>query len=164
RKGFVSEAGFRILVADDEESMRYFVTRGLARSGYRVDAVADGAAAVTSYEQRPYDVAVLDLKMPGLDGIEVLDRLRKHDPEALVVLMTAYGTIQSAVEAMRRGAFDYVTKPLEIDELVLTIERGLEHRRTLRENRELRTLVDHRRTFAGLVGQSRAMRRVFRQI
>jgi DNA-binding NtrC family response regulator len=154
----------RVLVADDEESMRYFLRRGLVRSGFDVECVADGAKALASFDAHPADAAVLDLKMPGLDGLDVLAQLRAKHPEAVVVMMTAHGTIASAVEAMRRGAIDYVTKPFELDELVLILERALQHRALLRENRELRALVDHRSTFAGLVGQSPPMRNVFQSI
>jgi DNA-binding NtrC family response regulator len=102
--------------------------------------------------------------MPGADGIEVLARIRAADPEAIVIIMTAYGAIRSAVDAMRQGAFDYITKPFEIDELLLLIERALEQRATLRENRDLRKIIDNRRAYGGLIGQSQAMRKVYQTI
>jgi len=154
----------RILVADDEESMRVFVERSLSRRGYKVEAVASGEAAIERCEERRFDAAVVDLKMPGTDGIEVLTRVREQDPEALVIIMTAYGTVSSAVDAMKRGAHDYITKPFEIDELLLLLERALGQRAALRENRELRRLVDNRRAYGGLIGQSPAMRAVFQNI
>jgi two-component system response regulator AtoC len=154
----------RVLVADDEESMRHFLDRSLKRRGFEVETVDSGDAAIERFEARPPDVAVLDLKMPGADGIEVLARMRAADPEALVIIMTAYGTIRSAVEAMRLGAFDYITKPFEIDELLILIERALSQRATLRENRQLRQMVDNRRACGGLIGQSPAMREVFQSI
>ncbi|MEW6742354.1 MAG: sigma-54 dependent transcriptional regulator [Planctomycetota bacterium] len=154
----------RLLVADDEESMRFYLERALRRHGYEVEVVDNGDAAIERYEARRFDVAVVDLKMPGTHGIEVLARVRTTDPEAMVIIMTAYGTIQSAVEAMRQGAFDYITKPFEIDELLLRLERALRQRTTLRENRELRRLVENRSAYAGLIGQSAAMRAVFQTI
>jgi DNA-binding NtrC family response regulator len=156
-----ARAAARILVADDEESMRYFVRGGLARAGYTVAVVESGDRAIEAFEARPFDVVVADLRMPGADGLEVVARVRAADPDAAVIVMTAYGTIRSAVDAIRRGAFDYVTKPFEIDELLLAVERALAHRATLRENRELRRLVDTRTVFGGLVGQSPALRAVF---
>jgi len=151
----------RILVADDEESMRFFVRRALERDGYTVEAFDSGDRAARAFEARPFDVAVVDLKMPGVDGLGVLERLRAADPEAAVILMTGHATIRSAVDAMRGGAFDYITKPFEVDELLLGVERALAHRATLRENRELRRLVDTRTALGGLIGQSPAMRAVF---
>jgi DNA-binding NtrC family response regulator len=156
-----AHAVVRILVADDEESMRFFVRGGLMRAGYLVEAVASGDQAIAAYEARPFDLAVLDLKMPGADGLQVLAALRGTDPDAAVIVMTAHGTIRSAVDAIRGGAFDYVTKPFELDELLLAVERALGHRATLRENRELRKLVDPRTGLGGLVGQSPALRAVF---
>ena len=153
-----------VIVADDEESMRHFLQRSLQRNGFEVTAVESGDQAIELYEARPVDVAVLDLKMPGADGIAVLERIRAADPEALVIIMTAYGTIRSAVDAMRLGAFDYITKPFEIDELLLLIERSLSRRATLRENRALRQMVDNRRAYGGLIGQSREMRAIFQTI
>jgi len=154
----------RVLVADDEESMRYFVTRALSRHGYETVSAEDGRCAITEFDSRPVDVAIVDLKMPGIDGLEVLRELRKRDPEVIVIVMTAFGTIASAVQAMRHGAYDYITKPFDSDELVLLIERGLEHRTTVRENRDLRRLVDHRTAYAGLIGQSPAMKSVYQTI
>ncbi len=157
-------ANTRILVADDEESMRYFVSRGLERHGFVVDAVDNGNAATERFDAGRYDVAVLDLRMPGLDGIGVLRHVHDRNPEVVVILITAFGSISSAVEAMKLGAFEYVTKPFEIDELVLLIDRAIGHRTTVRENVGLRQLVDTRTGYAGLVGQSSAMRTLFDRI
>jgi DNA-binding NtrC family response regulator len=152
----------RVLVADDEESMRYFVQRSLARRGYDTIAVEDGRGAIAEFEARRADVAVVDLRMPGAGGLEVLAELRRRDPDVIVIVMTAFGSVESAVAAMKSGAWDYVTKPFDIEELILLIERALEHRAALRENHDLRRLVEHRSSYAGLVGQSAAMREVFR--
>ena len=154
----------RLLVADDEESMRYFLKRSLERRGFSVETAAGGDEAIRLIGERSFDLAVVDLKMPGADGIEVLAGARAADPEAMVIIMTAYGTVRSAVDAMRKGAFDYITKPFENEELFLLIDRALAQRATLRENRELRQIVDNRSAYAGLVGQSRAMRAVYQTI
>jgi len=144
--------------------MRWFVRKTLSRAGYDAVAVGDGDSAVAEFEARRADVAVVDLKMPGLDGLGVISELRRRDPEVIVIVMTAYGTVNTAVEAMKRGAHDYITKPFEGDELLLIVDRALEHRATLRENRDLRRMIDHRSSHAGLIGQSPAMRAVFSAI
>lgn len=156
--------GIRVLVADDDEGMRYSVRRGLSRSGFAADAVDNGTAAVEAFGRRPYPVVVLDLMMPGLDGIQTLERIRNLAPDTVVVLMTAHGSVQTAVEAMKLGAADYITKPFELDELLLILDRALEHEATRRENRELRQLIETRHEVAGMVGQSPAMQRVFDRI
>ncbi|MFH2002551.1 MAG: sigma-54 dependent transcriptional regulator [Planctomycetota bacterium] len=154
----------RLIVADDEESMRYFLGKSLRRLGYEVAIVESGDRAIELYDARQFDLAVVDLKMPGADGIEVLFHIRSNDPEALVIIMTAYGTVRSAVEAMQKGAFNYITKPFEIDELKLLIERALEQRALVRENRELRHIIDTRKAYGGMVGQSPAMHAVYQAI
>jgi DNA-binding NtrC family response regulator len=157
-------AAVRVLVADDEESILYFLRKGLRRLGYEVEAVDGGEAAVAAWSAQPFDLAILDLKMPGTDGLKALARIRAGDPQAAVVLMTAHGTIATAVEAMKVGACDFVTKPFELDELELRIRRVLEHRRTAAEVSNLRRLLGAQGDFAGLVGQSAAMRAVFATI
>jgi DNA-binding NtrC family response regulator len=154
----------RLLLCDDEESMRYYLGRSLRRHGLEVEAVDRGQAAIDVYARGGFDAVVLDLKMPGMDGLEVLSRIRELDPEAMVILMTAHGTIPSTVEAMKRGAFHYITKPFENEELLLLVERALTQRATLRENRNLRQLVEHRTDYGGLIGQSSAMQAVFQQL
>jgi DNA-binding NtrC family response regulator len=149
------------VVADDEEVMRHFVTRALARHGYEVVAADGGEVAIDRFTQTEADVAVVDLKMPGMDGIEVLTALRQRRPDAIVILMTAFGTIPSAVHAMRLGATDYVTKPFEIETLTAVIERALERRAATRDGRRQPAPADHR---SGLVGESEAMRAVHRAI
>ncbi len=154
----------RLLLADDEESMRHFLERGLGRLGYDVVAVADGTDAVARWQQQPFALAVLDLRMPGLDGLTVLRQLRSLDPDAVVVLMTAHGTVGTAVEAMQLGASDFVTKPFGIDELQVRLERALRTSAATRANRQLRALLQAPDCGVGLVAQSPAMAEVRRQI
>jgi len=153
-----------ILVADDEESMRYFLGRSLRRHGFAVEIVDSGDRAIELCGGRRFDLAVIDLKMPGADGIEVLSHIQAESPDVMVIIMTAYGTIRSAVDAMKRGAFDYITKPFEIDELLILIDRALKQQATLRENRELRRIIDDRTTYCGLIGRSKAMKAVYQSI
>ena len=154
----------RLLLADDEESMRHFLERGLQRVGYEVVAVADGAEAVARWQQQPFALAVLDLRMPRLDGLGVLRQLRTLDPDAVVVLMTAHGTVDTAVEAMRLGASDFVTKPFGLEELQVRLERALRTSSATRANRQLRALLQAPDCGVGLVAQSPAMAEVRRQI
>ncbi|MCC6670687.1 MAG: sigma-54-dependent Fis family transcriptional regulator [Planctomycetes bacterium] len=151
----------RILVVDDEEAMRHFLERGLTRLGYRVVVLAEGDAAVRRWSAEPFDVAVVDLRMPGCDGLEVLGRVRAQDPQAAVVLMTAYGTIATAVEAMQLGARDFVTKPFEIEELALRIERVLESRVATAAERTGPVL---RPDALGIVAQSAALRALLEKV
>ncbi|HEX5054265.1 MAG TPA: sigma-54 dependent transcriptional regulator [Planctomycetota bacterium] len=157
-------APLRVLIADDEESMRHFLQKGLRRLGHATEAVANGDDAVGRWLEGPYDLAVLDLKMPGTDGLAALARIRSADPDAIVVLMTAHGTIATAVEAMHLGAADFVTKPFSLDELQLRLERAVQLRRTTRENRNLRSMLEQPSVRKGLVGQSPAMRDLLRQL
>ena len=154
----------RILIADDEESMRHFLQRGLKRLGHSVTAVEGGDEAVDRWQREPFDVAVLDLKMPGTDGLQALCRIRAADPDAVVLLMTAHGTVGTAVEAMHVGAADYVLKPFALEELQLRLDRALQVRANARENRELRALLDASDGAAGLCASSRAMREIVRQL
>jgi DNA-binding NtrC family response regulator len=154
----------RVLVADDEESMRHFLQRGLARAGHTVETVENGEMAVARWLGAAFDLAVLDLKMPICDGLTALTRIRTADPDAIVVLMTAHGTVATAVEAMHVGAADFVTKPFTIDELHLRLDRALSHRAAKRENRHLRAMLDGPSGTTGLFGQSASMRELLRQL
>jgi two-component system response regulator HydG len=137
--------------------MRHFLVRGLRRLGHAVEAAADGEAALAWLSRQRFDVTVLDVRMPGLDGLAVLARARALDPGCTVVLMTAHGSVATAVDAMKLGAADFVQKPFDLEELCLRLSRALELRDTRRENRDLRQLLQ-RGTVPGLVAQSAAMR------
>lgn len=154
----------RILVADDEESMRHFLARGLQRSGHQVEVADSGDAALLRWRAGIFDVAVLDLKMPGIDGLAALGRIRAADPEAIVLLMTAYGTVAAAVDAMHAGAADFLLKPFSQEELQVRLQRAIQVRRTARENRHLRAMLEPADGGTGLIGQSAAMRDLLRQV
>ncbi|HYF15109.1 MAG TPA: sigma-54 dependent transcriptional regulator [Phycisphaerales bacterium] len=127
-----------VLIVDDKEMMRDSVGATLERAGLRVLTAADGEAAAAMCAASRPDAVVTDMRMPGMTGIDLLERLRKIDDELPVILMTAFGTIETAVKAMKLGAFDYLTKPFEGDELVIAVKRAIEHRRLTRENAVLR--------------------------
>ena len=127
-----------VLIVDDKEMMRDSVGTTLERAGFRVVVVADGEAALHAVAQSRPDAVVTDMRMPKMTGIELLEKLRAIDDEVPVILMTAFGTIETAVKAMKMGAFDYLTKPFEGDELIIAVKRAVEHRRLTRENAVLR--------------------------
>ncbi len=138
----MTEAPVRVLLVDDDESLLEVTTMQLQGAGYVVVACAGGAEAVAAYEAEPADVVVTDLKMPDVDGMQVLASILRFDPDAPVIVSTAYGSVATAVAAMQGGAYDYVTKPVARDALVLKVRRAAEHRRVLRENRTLRSRVE----------------------
>jgi DNA-binding NtrC family response regulator len=127
-----------VLVVDDKELMRDSVGATLERAGFQIATAPDAPNALTQIAAKRPDVVVTDLKMPGMTGLELLEKIRQIDDDLPVVLMTAFGTIETAVSAIKQGAFDYLTKPFEGDELVITIKRAAEHGRVLRENKLLR--------------------------
>jgi DNA-binding NtrC family response regulator len=132
----------RILVADDQEMMRDSLAGLLVREGHEVVAATDGAAAVSKLSASKFDLLITDLRMPKLTGIELLAEAKRLRPEMPVVLMTAFATVQTAVEAMKLGAYDYIQKPFEGDEIKMMVERTLEHSRLKLENAALKSMVD----------------------
>src|SRR5262245_13472299 len=128
----------RILVIDDNEMMRYSVATTLVRKGHAVVVAADAKAALAKLAERAFEAVITDLQMPGMDGVELLNEIRRLDDQLPVVLMTAYGTVETAVAAMKSGAYDYISKPFSGDALLATVERALEHARLMKENSILR--------------------------
>jgi DNA-binding NtrC family response regulator len=154
----------RILIVDDDRAMCQLLTDLLREDGYELDVAHDGASAIEKYRQSRFDLTVTDLMMPKMKGTELVMRLREIDSGALVLLITAFGTIESAVEAMRAGAFHYVTKPFHNDEILIQVKRALEQKTLRAELQRLRTEVQARTRFQNIVGQSDAMQRVFEVI
>ena len=128
----------KVLVVDDKEMMRDSVATILGRRGHSVAVAAGGEQAMERINEKRPDAVVTDLQMPGMSGLELLAEIRKIHEDLPVVFMTAYGSVETAVEAMREGAFDYVTKPFGGDELGISVERAIEHGRLRRENEVLR--------------------------
>ena len=149
----------RVLIADDHIEMARVVADHLAEFGWDCQTVDGGAAAIAALGDTLPDLVITDLRMAEVDGLDVLDAARRSDPELPVVVMTAFGGIDSAIEAMRRGAWHYVTKPVRMDELRLHAERALRERRLSRENRALRAAS--RESMDALIGRSAVMRRVY---
>jgi DNA-binding NtrC family response regulator len=150
-----------ILIVDDDRLVSDFMAETFAGSPYEVETADSGDAAAEKIAHRDYDLIFSDVKMPGLNGIELLKRIKKVSPETVVIMMTAFGTVRNAVEAMKSGAYEYLLKPFGPDEATLAAERALEHHRLVRENRLLRHAVAEKYSFARLVGKSAPMRRVY---
>ena len=144
----------RVLIVDDEARMVEVIAAALRRAGHECETCASGTAALAALEERAADVVVTDWRMPEMDGVELLRRLRARWPNLPVILLTAYGTIPSAVAAMREGAFDYVTKPFDNDDLRAAVSRALELARLARENRYLRQEVGNRYAPEAMIAES----------
>src|SRR6516164_8185099 len=127
-----------ILVVDDDESLRRVTQLQLEEAGYPVLAASNGTEALVLIEEASPALVITDLKMPGLSGLELLSKIRSSRPEITVVMITAFGTVQTAVEAMKAGAYDYITKPIDYEELVLLVNRAMERQRLVEEVRTLR--------------------------
>ncbi len=150
----------KILIVDDEQIIRDSFSRVLVKEGYAVEAVASGRLALEKIAAEPFDLVLLDLKMPGLDGLETLRELKARDPDIICVMITGYPTIESAVKAVKFGAYDYLTKPCNPDELRMVVGRAAERRRLFFENERLRRRLNGHLLSEPLVGESKAMQRV----
>jgi DNA-binding NtrC family response regulator len=147
----------RILVVDDDENLRWVLKTQLEDMGYTTSTAMNGEEALAAIEKEPPALILTDLKMPGVSGMELLDRVRSEYPEVPVVMITAFATVQSAVQAMRAGAYDYLTKPIDFDELALVVTRVLDHFRLVAEVRSLRASLDRKYGFEGIIGHSEAL-------
>ena len=153
-----------VLVVDDDRAMCQLLVDLLRDEGYSVDVAHDGESAIELQRTSPCDLIITDLMMPKMKGIELIHRLREIDGAAPVLLITAFGSIESAVEAMRAGAFHYVTKPFHNDEILIQIKRALDQSKLQRELQRLRTEVQARQRFQHIIGQSASMQKVFETV
>ena len=154
----------RILVVDDEAAVRESLNDWLMEDDYEVGLAASGEDAVSMAQENSWDVILLDLKMPGMDGLETLKRLKKMMPEAEVLMMTAFATIDTAVQAMKEGAFDYLVKPFDPDEIEMHIKKIVEHKELVLENILLRQKLEEKYQYGEIIGKSGAMQEVFELI
>ncbi|HBF35517.1 TPA: hypothetical protein DDW35_13220, partial [Candidatus Sumerlaeota bacterium] len=150
-----------VLIADDDDGIRFVLEDLLTRLGHGFVSVADGFDALQTLQEQHFDLALLDIRMDGMDGLEVLRNIRKTNPELIVVIITAHGTPDQAMEAIREGAYDYFTKPFEVPELRITIQRALEKKLMMDQIRELESRIENQRIFHEIIGESDAMRQVF---
>ncbi len=153
-----------IHIIDDEPIIHEVLGELLASEGYEWESSARGEEAMEKLASRAYDLTLLDLLMPGMDGLEVLQRIKKSNPQAVVIIITAYASVESALEAMKSGAFDYIQKPFKHDELLLTIERALLHKRLHEENLRLKSELQKKFRFENIIGKSQIMQNVFEVI
>jgi two-component system response regulator AtoC len=154
----------RILVIDDEENMRHMLAVLLEKEGYQVDNAADGKQGLDLASESFYDLILCDLKMPVMDGMTFLENFQDMQLESTVIVMSAYGTLDTAIEAMKRGAYDYVSKPFKPDEIMLTLRKAEERERLRKENRLLQQSVRERYSFAQMIGRSPPMQEIFATI
>lgn len=157
-------SGERILIVEDEELMRELLSRILVRENYSLFKASHGKEALKLFQDNPIDLVLTDLKMEEMDGLELLTHVRAMDPEVVVIMMTAYASVETAVEAMRRGAYDYITKPFINDEIRVVLRRALDQRHLSRENRYLKRELRERYRFDNIVGKSEAMEKVYRMV
>lgn len=151
-----------ILIVDDDQGNREILAEALRQADFHVDLASSGEEAIEKGGRREYDAVFSDIKMTSMSGMEVLDTFRATAPETPVVLMTAFGSVDTAIRAMKEGAFDYITKPVNLDELVLVAHRAVEHSRLIRDHRHLQHVFSERPRAASLIGQSRNMVEVFK--
>ena len=150
-----------LLIVEDEAPLREVVAERLADAGYGVVQASNGEEALERLAEFAFDIIVTDLRLPGVDGGKVLEAAIARYPEIIVIVVTGYGTVKDAVEAIKRGAADFVTKPFQFDELLYALESALEQRRLKSENAYLRSQLERRYSFTGIIGRSRPMRDLF---
>ena len=150
-----------IHIIDDEPIIHDVLGQLLTSEGYEVEASTSGEEALAKHSSQAFDLILLDLLMPGLDGIEVLKRIKRIDPQAMVIIITAYASVESAISAMKMGAFDYIQKPFKHDDLLMTIHRAMEHKRLQDENIRLKDELRQKFSFENIIGKSKVMKNVF---
>ena len=153
-----------ILVVDDDEITCSLLEEVLAKEGYRVEKALNGSEAIAKGSQKGYEVVLTDIRMAGVNGMEVLHSYRKKSPETIVIMMTAFGSIETAIEAIKEGAYDYVSKPFKLDEIKLTIRRALEQKRLTEENLLYRQELISKYKLENIVGRTPAMLQVYKTI
>jgi DNA-binding NtrC family response regulator len=153
----------RILVVDDDESLRRVLQVQLEQLGHQVVTASDGIQALALLQKAPQELLIVDLKMPGMSGLDLLKKVRADYPESIVVLITAFATVETAVEAMKAGAYDYITKPVHPEELRLLVDRTLEHMQLVEEVRNLRRVLNQKYGFETILGQSDVLLNVLDQ-
>jgi DNA-binding NtrC family response regulator len=157
----VTDSSKHLLLVEDEALLRDAVAQQLADHGYQVQQAESGEAALARLSDFAFDIIVTDLRLPGIDGSAVVEAAVERYPDVIAIVVTGYGTVKDAVEAIKRGAWDFVNKPFQIDELLHVLESALEQRRLKSENAYLRSQLEERYRFEGIVGKSREMTRLF---
>lgn len=153
-----------ILVIDDKDSMRKMVSQTLSEEGYLVDTANSGPAGIELAKERPFDLVITDMKMPDMDGLEVLSNIKDLNEDTAVIIMTGFGTIETAVSAMKNGAYDFLTKPFDSDHMLVLVDKALKSQRVVAENEMLREELDYRLGMGEIIGETETMNDVLRLI
>ncbi|MDD3559697.1 MAG: sigma-54 dependent transcriptional regulator [Melioribacteraceae bacterium] len=153
-----------ILVADDERAIRESLKLILEEEKYKCDLAADGQEALNMIKENNYDIVISDIKMPNIDGMQLLESTSEISPNTFFIIMTAYASVQTAIEALRKGAYDYLIKPVEFDDLLIRIKRLIDYKKLSTENRALRQRVSSETGYQNIIGKSEQMQRVFKLI
>jgi two-component system response regulator PilR (NtrC family) len=154
----------RILIVDDETIIRESLSFVLQKEGYEVSEASNGAEAFRMHEKQPFDVVISDIEMPEMRGIELLEQITQRTPETFVLMVTAFGSIETAVQALRKGAYDYILKPIDFDDLLHRVKKLLDHRALALDNSLLRQELNRSYDFHSIIGQSMDMKKVFEMI
>src|SRR5437762_1461824 len=149
-----------VLLVEDEAALRTAVAEQLTDRGYHVEQAESGEAALAKLAEFAFDVIITDLRLPGVDGAAVVDAAVDRYPDIVAIVVTGYGTVKDAVEAIKRGAWDFVSKPFQIDELLHVLDAALEQRRLRSENAYLRAQLEERYRFTGIIGKSQAIKQL----
>jgi two-component system response regulator AtoC len=160
-EGMTMEPKVHILIVDDEEIVRESLASWLGEDGYEVGVAENGARALERLPEKEWNLAMVDLKMPGMDGIELMDEIRKVKPETIVMIMTAYATVDTAVQAMKKGAYDYIVKPFNPEDLSMTIRKIIEHQKLVKENLYLRKELKKQYRLHDMVSKNHKMIEIF---
>lgn len=157
-------ANEKILLIDDSPEILAHLSEYLRNEGFDLETSDNGEQGISMMERKFYDVILTDLKMPHIDGMEVLKYVTKHSQDSVCILLTGYGTIKNAVEAVKLGAFDYLTKPVKMEEILITLRRAFEFRDLKRENLNLKNQLKKKYKFENIIGDSERMRRIFETV
>ncbi|HHS13175.1 MAG TPA: sigma-54-dependent Fis family transcriptional regulator [bacterium] len=160
----MNEREKRILILDDEEMIRDLLHETFQKKGFFVETAMNGKEALDKVEKNTYDLVVTDLRLPDISGMDVLTRVKKKHPEIGIIMITAYGSIKNAVKAMKQGAFDYIAKPFNLDEMEVVVEKYFKYKDLVDENRYLRSELDRKFHFKNIIGNSEPMQRIFESI
>src|SRR3954447_12570017 len=160
----MTEPSRHVLIVEDETPLRQAIAEQLTDRGFRVEQAESGEAAIGKLADFAFDIILTDLRLPGIDGSAVVEAAVARYPDIVAIVITGYGRVKDAVEAIKRGAWDFVSKPFQIDELLHVLQAALEQRRLKSENAYLRAQLDARYSFSGIIGNSRPMARLFQML
>ncbi|GAG37850.1 unnamed protein product, partial [marine sediment metagenome] len=155
---------YRILIVDDEEIIRDSLSYILKSEGYEVEEADDGDTALEIILQKSFDLVITDIKMPKMDGISLLKKISNLQPETFFIIITAFASLETAINALRLGAYDYIMKPLEFDDVLFKIKKLFDHKKLLLENKILREEIQQKYDFDNLIGQNVKMKSIYESI